>query len=1090
MVRTNRSLKIIPLLLIVAIVVVVLCAWAIPAWMADIELDKQLYTNKAGGVDFVEVNMLNWAKLWAPLIPAALVTAFLIYPKKFLSILRISSNAGRVRLGIVFSIIVFGVSYLINWLSGELSYGMFMAQYLQNDPSFVSFWDSFKALSIPFDPSAYNINVLLTWKTITMPIFNAILTAVLIRMIMEMIGARVNGGYAIEFLGRLFLSIGIVLAYFYLAAPLSAYDSIERTQLYILPLTMWTLISVGLFGLIFSAVSKTYRDREEIAGASFILTIIVVIAMVIVPCIAAAGDYFSRELRYEQLVWNGRVGWETNQTRVASDLTSWDHTKNLTALLSLPTNPEIVNKVRPFDKTSSNALIEAQITTPYETKGDTDIIAINNTNYSEYWIAPRVFYEDDQSFGSAVNRHMVFTSTQGFVAMDAHNGSILTPANCVSAFGVNNSYPFYFGEGYRNDLILGVSGYREKNGGTYNGAPDAVLGGYLGSLKVLGMSTDFINLMNQDIKFLHRTNIVDRVQGMLLPYMYMDEDPYLIFNRENGTISYCVPLYISIPGFTYFKTDYRRFLGWVLVDVKYGTMSFYRTPKLDDVSEISELISFAQVYLNTAMYPWQNLNTSSLTPSVKSQLRYPENFYEAQLETDYIYHVRDWQVWHDKTDFFDRPADGDLYYVMMDLGENLEFVGMELVVPTSGTTALAGMYVLRNRLDQDGVHFGETIFYSTLKGTTLIGPSTAEQALLSNSVYASALVLVPGRDTGNILLYDFAGSLYYIIPIYSTVTIQTLKYIGLVNGFDQTEVVMGDNATDAFTKLAALHQVPTPPAQIELNSTGPASVTSPALANVSLVVQNTVANMSIPAQNFSVSMYVYSQNSSLLIKNLPQTPKNFTDTAYAALGIAANYSIGNWSLLPSESDGLTAQLGLTLGNFSSRNVPYRFVVTLPNGTRFSGPLRSVTFNSPSHAATNITGSNVTLGFTLPTAVVEPNRASLVLSVKNVDTNFGNPAVNVKVNLTLFSVNGTVTMPGMISVESASFTSDPMYAGIPGENYTVIDEDLSPQGNHGITVLLDLDITGNTRVELVYRLSLIVNDVVVETTLLRVITWTT
>ncbi|NMC06498.1 MAG: COG1615 family transporter, partial [Candidatus Lokiarchaeota archaeon] len=577
----------------------------------------------------------------------------------------------------------------------------------------------------------------------------------------------------------------------------------------------------------------------------------------------------------------------------------------------------------------------------------------------------------------------------------------------------------------------------------------------------------------------------DRVQAMLLPFMYMDADPYLVFNPVEHRVHYCVPLDISIPAFTYFKTDYKRFIGWIILDVYSGEMVFYRSPTINTVNEINSLLSFAQVYVDTAMYPWRN--STDVPAWLQPQLRYPENFYESQLETDYTYHVTDWRVWHDKNDFFDRPRDGDLYYVMMDLGEGrLEFVGVELVVPTSGTTTLAGMYVLRNKWDR----FGETLFYRTPQGKTLIGPKTAEQTFITNPGISSALTLVQGRDTGNILLYEFAGSLYYVIPIYTTTGgLQDLRYVGLVNAFKETEVVWSETAKGAFDQIAALHSPPTPPVSLSVNTTGPASVTSPSLANVSIAVQNTVTNYSVPAQNVSISMYVYSQASSMLLYGVSNVPVTFNDPAFPSLGQGVKYALANWSLAPTQLEGLTVQLNLSLGNFSARTVPYRVVATLPNGTSFSSPMRSITFTSPSHAATNVTGAGVTLGFSLPTAVVEPNNASLMLNVKNNDMNLGNPALDVKVNLTLFSVNGTVKVPGMPVIASSSFTSDAMHAGVPGTTYTVIDRDLYPQGVHGITVLVDLDITGNIRVELVYRLDLIVNDVLVATTMLRVITWT-
>jgi hypothetical protein len=94
-----------------------------------------------------------------------------------------------------------------------------------------------------------------------------------------------------------------------------------------------------------------------------------------------------------------------------------------------------------------------------------------------------------------------------------------------------------------------------------------------------------------------------------------------------------------------------------------------------------------------------------------------------------------------------------------------------------------------------------------------------------------------------------------------------------------------------------------------------------------------------------------------------------------------------------------------------------------------------------------------------------------------------------VNRTSSWVNGTVNVPGMTSIENSSFTSDPWYPGINGTTYTVIREDLGPQDINAITIQVGLNMVGSTRLELVYRLSLIVDNVEVATTMLRVITWT-
>jgi hypothetical protein len=1077
--KNSNTSKIFLLLVIIIVIVVLVFAWALPVWQADLSLDTQLYTRKAG-VDFITVNLLNWSKLWAPLIPAAIVTGVLFYPRKFLGIFMKHSVQHRWRLAIMFSLLVFGAAYGICYLISDFAYGFFMASYLQNDPSYVNFFAAFSAMNIPFDPSTYNVEALLTWKYLTLPILDTILTAGLIRLGLEMFGARVNGGYAIEFLGRLFIVIGIILCFFYLASPLTSYDVIERIWLYILPLTMWTFFSIGSFGLLFTTFAPKQRDREEVAGATFIIAIIVVIGMIIGPCIGAAGDYFSRDLNYKQFVWDGKVQMQVSQTRYASGIDGFMK-QNITSLISTTTNPQIVNKIRPFNQNSSMQMLETRITTPYETAHLPDIITLNNT---EYWVAARDFYDGADAFGNAINEHVRYTSTQGFVAMDAHTGSIIEPSQYPSTFGVNYTYPLYFGEGYRNDLMLGIQDWPEITNASYPvDKADGTLSGYYTTVKVLGFSTDFITLANKDIAFLHRTNIEERVNGMLLPNMYMDSDPYLVFNDIDHMVYYCCPIYISIPGFTYFQSNYIRFLGWVLVDAHYGYMTFYKYDGLDT----SSMPSYAKIYLGTGqggLYPWQTIPNDQAGNHLKSQLRYPESVYEQQIAVDYTYHVTDWKVWHDNSNFYTQPSGGDTYFVMTDLGDGLELVAMNLVVPTSGTTTLAGMYLQRERYD----HLGEVRFYKTISGQTLIGPETANQTFYNYHGIAQNLQLVPGRQTVNILLYGFANSLYYVVPVYSTQSsgLQTLNYVGLVNGFNTSQVYWGNTPEQAFAMITTTPTPPVTPPSISLTCTSPASVISPSLANISLLITNSNTNLVGSAVGITARLYVYSQNTTLRFNG--STITNVTnfgiDPANPSLGAGRIYSIGTWRLYPSQTRGFTIQMNASVGNFTTTTVPFRFVVSASSVT-FNTTLRTIVFNY------NIGGSQVILGLNIPTTVHGSTTTTLQLNVTN--TNTIGSLKHVQVNLTLFAVlspamNATPQVPGMQSISNSTFTSDFFYTGHAGKNYTVIDVNLASQEFFGITMALNLPVTGSSFVYLFYRVSLTVDGIPAGNSMLRVIAW--
>ncbi|MHA1371975.1 MAG: UPF0182 family protein, partial [Promethearchaeota archaeon] len=637
-----------------------------------------------------------------------------------------------------------------------------------------------------------------------------------------------------------------------------------------------------------------------------------------------------------------------------------------------------------------------------------------------------------------------------------------------------------------------------------------------------------------------------------------------------------------------------------------GSMIMYESPSLDK----DNLLEFAKIYINRNLYPWVD---SALIPDwLENQLRYPESLFERQLEVDYVYHVQDWAQWKQESDIFERPQNSDLYYVIMDLGDGLEYVSVDLVEPKSTeTVTLAGMYIQRQRPD----HFGEVIFYDLSSNKTLIGPSAAKQSFTAYPGIAESLSLVPGLDYGNVLLYAYAESLYYVIPVYSTTntSLQTLNYVGLVNGFNSSEVVWGLNSQEAFDIIKRLHPIDgdyqisdlavnytlvnevtlpdrasldltvintngnmtwTTPMNVNLNISinstnatiylnGSASgfnytavgsnvyytianwslmpgerrdlnieielslgqslkedievqviaimnglvssnfsketitfhaqgyresdigftynitndVVAPAMANISVQVENIGFIAGVP-MNVSVRLKAFSNETTLYINNSVVSGTSFSG------GI--EYEIANWSLYPTEKRGLTGNLNLSLGNFSVKHVDVQLVILLENITAKTSPVETITFASSYYNSTNITSANnVILEYSFPIEVNEPSNATLQFQVQNLNAS---SSQNIKVNITIFSVNATVTLPDLSEVAGVDFTADPFYEDNSGRNYTIINEDLVPSEMFSTTITLDLDLTGTNHVDLAYYIVLIANDEVLGTSGIRILSW--
>jgi len=189
---------------------------------------------------------------------------------------------------------------------------------------------------------------------------------------------------------------------------------------------------------------------------------------------------------------------------------------------------------------------------------------------------------------------------------------------------------------------------------------------------------------------------------------------------------------------------------------------------------------------------------------LKDQLRYPEDLFEKQLEVNYIYHVQNPSTWRRGDDFHERPQDGNLFYIETDLGEGIEYVGLDLVEYQGQTaTLLAGAYMVRH-----GDHFGEAIFYYT-RGSTqnFVGPKTARETYGSEAT--QEISLISGARNGNTLIYPLGGSIYYYIPTYSTQgSLQDLKLAGFVEAFTR-DVGYGANALEAYNALNITEAVTT-----------------------------------------------------------------------------------------------------------------------------------------------------------------------------------------------------------------------------------------------------------------------------------------
>ncbi len=906
--------------IIIAISIAIGLIYSLPLFLAKVSLNQQLYFNKAGGIDYWQIKTLgywstNFILNWTGLIGAILgVIIFCIPPEK--TIIQLvgtrfgwgkPSNFKAIKVIIPFGFLLF---YFIGQSLDAFANFSLAMYYLQNG---VLKFD-INAVFVPFyiysDLDAITMEMMFMYTNIIDPIIGYLFFLVILRFIINIIQYSYLARNDFLIASNVFLIIAVFFGIGIENLPYEQINGIFVIQSlgYLIGFIGFGVLGIGLYYYgknhgkrnIFFFQEK-HKKTVGIAASILIFVVFVPSITVIPQSIYVQTDKPS----WERYIWDIGLRREVAWTSTAAGLDMFE-TKDLHQFIEggISSDIELLNTVRQFDKNIAFRTMKERTILPFETLADSDIIYVNRPmTKGEYWVAPKSI--DVAHLGSDPTRKHteIFDHVEGFFALDTTTGQLLPADQYPTVFGVNADYPIFFGE--HQDLITAATSedqitylttdaydvdvllYTEWGNNTehykyrFDGQPDGNLTGMQAFWMTweMGLISEAFNGQNKS--FLINRNIITRVESILLPGIKIDSDPYLIFDYNAGKMYYGLSLYTSITLGLFSRSPILRFLGVCLIDVKSGDLSFYQNPAL--VRSNSDPTYFAWKHY-FSVYPW----ITSLPDWLKGQIRYPEDLIETQLEYQYKYHVRDSSTWYAQQDFFERPSGSDLYYVEMDLGQGIEFVGVDLV-KRIGTEAsvLAGMYVVRH-----GDHFGKCIFYKEERRDSLIGPTTAQNQL--NNVQKTVLDVIQNKRFGNKLLYPLGDSLYYFIPIYTTSDrIETLVYAGLVNAYTK-EVGFGQNVFEAYKNLG-IEDVVDKGENITLTIDADKSYvhTNTSYANFKVLVENLNLNDSHPQWNVTVHMKIFADDGANITVFGASAP-NSTFT-WGAGFTGYNYTVANWT---------------------------------------------------------------------------------------------------------------------------------------------------------------------------------------------------
>ena len=485
-------------------------------------------------------------------------------------------------------------------------------------------------------------------------------------------------------------------------------------------------------------------------------------------------EYEWRPLTEKQIVV---TRWAAGIDRINRHMISNLPTGNVTKILSL---------VRQWDQTAAYTKMKNQIGVNWMTLSDSDIIYIGGR---EYWAAPTTIAYPSRDW---ISTHLIYTHTSKIIVIDSHSGGFVP---VTEAFGVSKEPLIYYGEGFYTNVYTNVKGFNEIGNASYPGRPDYILSGWQRILWFLmeGQLGFAFSPPQESISMLCCRDVSQRVKNILIYGLKTDPDVYLV--SDGNRIYYAVQVYIDYPlrsGFA--ASSYLRFFAVILVDVEDGSMKGYVVGENDGF-----LVDFYKKY-----YP----SWSKPPEWLISQLRYPEALlgmhdFPGQLDVDFRFHVNDPFVWRSGSQFYERPRASEVLYVLMVVGDQPHFVGLQLVeFQASPGRNLAGLYVAYG-----GSRLGDIELYSVPNATTqFIGPSAALQAFETDDYVRTQLTLLTNRRFGNILLYSIGDKLYYFIPVYieaeiANAVITKMAFVGVIDASTGTNVAVGMDATHAYYAL-------------------------------------------------------------------------------------------------------------------------------------------------------------------------------------------------------------------------------------------------------------------------------------------------
>jgi uncharacterized membrane protein (UPF0182 family) len=452
------------------------------------------------------------------------------------------------------------------------------------------------------------------------------------------------------------------------------------------------------------------------------------------------------------------------------------------------------------------------------------------------------------------NLHLAYTHGYGYVAVQVNQAAAGgQPDFIVSGFNQEDA-PIaatqprvYFGEPPPNspEFVVVNSKQGEYDAPSLSGeatslfnydGPGGVQLSDMGRRLAFAVRFRDINLLisgniKNDSRLMFNRDVRDRVEKAA-PFLQWDGDPYAVV--VDGRLKYIRDGYTTSSNYPYAQRidladaarrneigsrgvegigNYIRNSVKAVVDAYTGQVTLYAFDEQDPV-----LATWRKAFPNLFA------PASSISDSLRSHLRYPEDLFSIQTWIYASYHIGNPDDFYSKEDFWSLPDDrtGEIrrqedtgglaaatsvkarpYYLLTKLpkGKAPEFV---LVMPftPNGKENMVSYLAAQS----DKAAYGDLTLFSLDRSRTILGPTQVNARILATPTVSSALTLLNQQGSrvllSNLLVVPVEDSLLYVQPIFvQGSSANTFPLLQRVAVFYNNQVGFADNLGDAILQV-------------------------------------------------------------------------------------------------------------------------------------------------------------------------------------------------------------------------------------------------------------------------------------------------